>query len=64
VQELFDPANWSDLIHDSSFWNTAFILLIAGAALVGALYADSIRAWRAQRQERIKWMFWNRKSFS
>jgi len=60
MQEIFDPKNWSDLVNDSSFWSGSAILALATVALLAALYADQIHAWRMHREERIKWTFWNR----
>jgi anti-sigma-K factor RskA len=60
MPDIFDPKNWADLMNDSGFWNAAIILVIAAVALVAALYADNIREWRAHREEKAKWLFWNR----
>ena len=60
MEALFDAKNWSDLLSDSSFWDGALVLTLAAAALLSALFADNITEWRAQREERVKWLHWNR----
>jgi hypothetical protein len=60
MQDLFDARNWSDLMNDSSFWNAAIILSIAAVALIAALFSDNIQEWLAHREEKAKWLRWNR----
>lgn len=60
MEELFNAKNWIDLFRDRSLWNAAVILLLAIAALMAALYSNNIQQWRSERQERNKWLRWNR----
>lgn len=58
--ELFSVTNWNDLLHDASFWNAVAVLCLISTALLALLFSDTIGRWRAERQERAKWLHWNR----
>jgi hypothetical protein len=59
MNDFFNLRNWTDLINDSGFWNAIVILFIVAAAVLAGLYSSDIQHWRAEREERVKWVFWN-----
>ena len=59
MYELFSFKNWNDLLHDASFWNGIVVLSLILTGLFALLFSDTIARWRAQRQERAKWLHWN-----
>jgi hypothetical protein len=60
MYKLFDLQNWKDLFHEDGF-SMMIVALLVFAAMTGLLFSDNLKRWRAQAQERAKWLHWNRR---